>query len=154
MLTNDNISAENVSLLEGRLAVDDRGEVGFVNEFSFDNVKRFYTVRNHRAGFVRAWHAHRREAKYVTAVEGAALIGAVRIDDWDQPSPSASVFRYVLTAAKPSVVYIPPGFANGFMSLTNDSKLMFFSTSSLDESKGDDVRYPARHWDIWSIEER
>ena len=31
-------------ILSGGLAVDDRGEVGFVNEFSFNDVKRFYTV--------------------------------------------------------------------------------------------------------------
>jgi dTDP-4-dehydrorhamnose 3,5-epimerase len=40
------------------------------------------------------------------------------------------------------------------MSLTDDTRLMFFSTSTLDESKNDDVRYDARHWDIWTIEER
>ena len=32
----------------GDLAVDDRGEVGFVNDFDFAGVKRFYTVRNHQ----------------------------------------------------------------------------------------------------------
>jgi dTDP-4-dehydrorhamnose 3,5-epimerase len=40
------------------------------------------------------------------------------------------------------------------MSLTDDTRLIFFSTSTLEESKGDDVRYDARHWDIWTIEER
>jgi dTDP-4-dehydrorhamnose 3,5-epimerase-like enzyme len=141
-------------VLTGGLAVDDRGEVGFVNGFDFAGVKRFYTVRNHRAGFVRAWHAHRKEAKYVTAVSGAALVGAVRIDDWDKPSASLPVVRHVLAAAQPKVLFIPAGYANGFMSLTDDTRLMFFSTSTLDESKNDDVRYDARHWDIWTIEER
>jgi dTDP-4-dehydrorhamnose 3,5-epimerase len=60
----------------------------------------------------------------------------------------------VLSANKPSVLYIPPGYANGFMSLTPDARLMFFSTSTLAESKGDDHRYDPRHWDIWNIEER
>ena len=141
-------------VLTGGLAVDDRGEVGFVNGFDFAGVKRFYTVRNHRAGFVRAWHAHRKEAKYVTAVSGAALVGAVRIDDWDKPSASLPVVRHVLAAAQPKVLFIPAGYANGFMSLTDDTRLMFFSTSTLDESKNDDIRYDARHWDIWTIEER
>jgi dTDP-4-dehydrorhamnose 3,5-epimerase len=141
-------------LFAGGLAVDDRGEVGFVNSFDFTEVKRFYTVRNHRAGFVRAWHAHRREAKYVTATAGAALVGAVPIDDWDHPSPSQPVRRYVLSVAQPAVLYIPAGWANGFMSLTSDSRLMFFSTATLDESRDDDVRYDARHWDIWTVVER
>ena len=47
-------------LIEGGLAVDDRGEVRFVNGFGFEGVKRFYAVSNHQPGFVRAWHAHRR----------------------------------------------------------------------------------------------
>jgi dTDP-4-dehydrorhamnose 3,5-epimerase-like enzyme len=138
----------------GDLAIDDRGELAFVNAFDFAGVKRFYTVRNHRAGFVRAWHAHRREAKYVTVVSGAALVGAVAIDDWDAPSAHLPVKRFVLAAHKPGVLYIPPGHANGFMSLTPDAHLMFFSTSSLEDSLGDDVRYDARHWDIWTVDER
>src|SRR5262245_31995953 len=115
-------------LLAGGLAADDRGELGFVNDFRFEGVKRFYTVTNHREGFVRAWHGHRREAKYVTAVSGAALVGAVRIEDWQNPPRDATVERFVLSAHRPAVLYIPCGYANGFMSLTADLKLMFFST--------------------------
>jgi dTDP-4-dehydrorhamnose 3,5-epimerase len=140
--------------MAGGLSADDRGEVGFVNDFNFAGVKRFYTVRNHRAGFVRAWHAHRHEAKYVTVVSGAALVGAVQIDDWSHPSPSQPVARHVLSAVQPKVLYIPAGYANGFMSLTDDAKLMFFSTSTLDDSRNDDIRYDARFWDIWTVEER
>lgn len=144
----------NPLLLEGGLAVDDRGSVAFVNAFDFEGVKRFYVVANHRQGFVRAWHAHRREAKYVTVITGAAVVAAVRIDDWENPSREAPVQRFVLTAEKPSVLFIPPGYANGFMSLTQDARLAFFSTSSVEESRGDDIRFDARHWDVWTVEER
>jgi dTDP-4-dehydrorhamnose 3,5-epimerase-like enzyme len=148
------ISDAEPRLLEGALAVDDRGSVAFVNDFDFAGVKRFYLVTNHRAGFVRAWHAHRLEAKYVTVTRGAAVIGAVRIDNWETPSPTAEVNRYVLSAQKPAVLFIPAGFANGFMSLTEDATLMFFSTSTLAESGGDDIRYDSRYWDIWEVVER
>jgi dTDP-4-dehydrorhamnose 3,5-epimerase-like enzyme len=141
-------------LIEGALAVDDRGSVSFVNGFDFAGVKRFYLVTNHRAGFVRAWHAHRREAKYVTVTRGAAVIGAVKVDNWESPSRNLEVDRYVLSAQKPAVLYIPAGYANGFMSLTEDATLMFFSTSTLEESRGDDIRYDSRHWDIWEVVER
>jgi dTDP-4-dehydrorhamnose 3,5-epimerase-like enzyme len=141
-------------LLTGGLAVDDRGEVGFVNDFDFAGVKRFYTVSNHGAGFVRAWHAHRHEAKYVMVMQGAAVVGAVAIDDWENPARDAPVERHVLSSHKPSILYIPAGYANGFMSLTDDTKLIFFSTSSLAESKDDDVRYDSRYWDIWTVVER
>jgi dTDP-4-dehydrorhamnose 3,5-epimerase len=148
------MSTEVPRLIDGGLAVDDRGSVAFVNAFDFAGVKRYYLVTNHRAGFVRAWHAHRHEAKYVTLVRGAAVVAAVAIDDWDRPNPDAAVHRFVLSAQRPSVLYIPRGYANGFMSLTEDATLMFFSTSSLDESRGDDVRYDARYWDPWGVVER
>ena len=141
-------------LIQGELAADDRGEVSFVNDFTFGGVKRFYVVSNHRPGFVRAWHGHRREEKYVTVVCGAAVVCAVKIDNWEQPSKESEVHRYVLSAAKPAVLYIPRGYANGFMTLTNDVKFVFFSTASLEESLKDDVRFESRYWDPWQVVER
>jgi len=141
-------------LIPGGLAVDDRGEVGFVNDFNFTSVKRFYTVKNYRQGFVRAWHAHRRESKYVTVIQGAALVGTVAIDNWENPSKNLDVQRFVLSAINPSVLFIPAGYANGFMSLTEDATLIFFSTTTLEEGRDDDVRYDARYWDIWIVMER
>ena len=141
-------------LIEGEARVDDRGELLFVNDFSFEDVKRFYVVSNHQAGFVRAWHAHRHEGKYVLVLEGAAIVGAVQVDDWKAPSRDNEVHRFVLSAARPAVLYVPPGFANGFKSLTADTKVAFFSTATLEESRDDDVRFDARYWDIWNVEER
>ncbi len=148
------MAAQEPTLVNGGLAVDDRGQVSFVNDFDFKDVKRFYMVSNHRSGFIRAWHAHKKEAKYVLVVKGAAVVGAVKVDDWDKPSKDLEVKRFVLSEKKPTVLYIPAGYANGFMSLTKDAQLMFFSTSTLDESLGDDFRYDSRHWDIWTAEER
>jgi dTDP-4-dehydrorhamnose 3,5-epimerase-like enzyme len=141
-------------LLKGGLAVDDRGEVGFVNDFNFAGVKRFYSVSNHRRGFVRAWHGHRHEAKYATVVHGAMVVCCVRVDDWESPSPDLTVQRFVLSAKAPAVLYIPAGFANGFMSLTDEARIIFFSTSTLDESLKDDIRFASRTWNPWDIEER
>jgi dTDP-4-dehydrorhamnose 3,5-epimerase len=141
-------------LIKGGVAVDDRGEVGFVNDFDFTGVKRFYTVCNHRTGFVRAWHGHRHEAKYATVVAGSMLVCCVRVDDWDNPSPNLPVNRFVLSARTPAVLYIPAGHANGFMSLTDEARIVFFSTSTLQESLGDDIRFPARTWNPWTVEER
>jgi dTDP-4-dehydrorhamnose 3,5-epimerase len=81
-------------------------------------------------------------------------VGAVRIDDWANPSKDLPVHRYVLSAGKPSVLYIPPGFANGFMSLTTDARIIFYSTASLEESRTDDIRYDSRYWDPWEVVER
>jgi dTDP-4-dehydrorhamnose 3,5-epimerase len=141
-------------LFKGGIAVDDRGTVSFVNDFNFADVKRFYIVENHKQGFVRAWHAHRNESKYVMVVKGSAVIGAVQIDNFEKPSKDQKIFRYVLSEKSPSVLFIPAGFANGFMSLSEDAKIIFFSTSELKDSLNDDVRFDAHYWEAWKVEER
>lgn len=141
-------------VMKGGLGIDDRGEVGFVNDFNFQGVKRFYTLKNYRAGFVRAWHGHKKEGKYLYVTKGSAIIAAVQIDNWDKPSKDLPVARYVLSDKQPSLLYIPPGYANGSMSLEEDTRIMVFSTSSLEESKGDDFRYHGRYWNPWEVEER
>lgn len=141
-------------LIKGGLSVDDRGEVGFVNDFNFEGVKRFYSLLNHTKGFVRAWHAHKNESKYFHVVGGTALICAVKIDDWTKPSKDLEIQRFVLSAKSPSVLFVPKGFANGFMSLDDDCRIMVFSTSTLEESLGDDYRFDARYWNPWKVEER
>lgn len=141
-------------LIEGSLCVDDRGEVSFANEFDMQDVRRFYTVANHKQGFIRAWHAHKEESKYVTIVNGSALVAVVKIDNWEKPSKNLKIRKYILSSKKPSVLFIPAGFANGFMGLTEDVKLLFFSTSTLKESLGDDIRYDAYCWNAWKVIER
>jgi dTDP-4-dehydrorhamnose 3,5-epimerase-like enzyme len=141
-------------VIKGGLGVDDRGEVAFVNDFSFDGVKRFYTLKNFRAGFVRAWHGHKKESKYLYVSKGTAIIAAVKIDNWENPSKDLPIARYVLSDKQPSVLFIPAGYANGSMSLEEDTRVMVFSNSSLEESKGDDYRFHGRYWNPWEVEER
>ena len=145
---------QNSELIRGQRVIDDRGAVGFVNDFAFTGVKRFYTVTNHSTGFVRAWHGHKHEAKFCTAVTGALLVCCIAIDDWSDPSADLPIHRFVLSEHTPAVLHVPPGYINGFMSLTVDAKIMFFSTSTLEESMKDDIRFPARRWDPWYVEER
>lgn len=145
---------EEPAIIKGGAAFDDRGSLKFINDFGFEGVKRFYLIENNKVDFVRAWHGHQKEAKYFFPVSGSFICGAVRVDDWDNPSDNLDVSRHVLSADAPSILAIPPGYANGLMSLRPGSKLMVFSTTTLDESKGDDFRYSARKWDIWDIEER
>lgn len=136
-----------MELIKGDSAVDDRGKVAFVNDFDFKNVKRFYIVSNHQTGFIRAWHGHVKEAKYVFVSQGAAIVGVASLGGGEAK-------RFVLSADKPAVLYIPPGHANGFKTLTDDTQIMFFSTATLQESLADDLRLPANKWNIWEVEQR
>lgn len=143
-----------MKIIKGGIAVDDRGSLRFVNDFDFSGVKRFYAVDNHSPGFVRAWHGHRYEEKFVTVLRGSALIAGVLIDNWDKPSSGLKVSKFVLSDKAPAVLHIPAGYANGFKTLEEGTQVIFFSSSTLDDSLNDDYRFDSRYWDVWSIEER
>ena len=154
MNNSSNMELNKPFIINGDLSVDDRGELAFVNQFNMELVKRFYVVSNHKQGFIRAWHAHKIESKYVFIVNGTALISTVEIDDWENPSSELIVDKFVLTAKKPAILYIPSGYANGFKTLSTNTKIMFFSTSTLKDSIDDDYRYDAYKWNPWEITER
>ena len=128
-------------LLEGGIAFDDRGSVSFVNGFGFSDVKRFYQVENVNLNVVRAFHGHLHEGKYVYVVSGCAKVVCARMDGEALVDPQT----FVLHSKKPSILKIPAGYANGFKALEEGTSVIFFSTSTLEESKGDDYRY---EWDV------
>ena len=136
-------------IIEGGVSVDSRGSVRYANSFDMLPVKRYYTVSNHRAGFVRAWHAHKMEAKWFTAIIGVISVGLVKIDNWTTPSSQSKVLKYTLSEHNPNVLYIPPGYANGYKTVTDDALLLVFSDKTLAESEGDDYRYGWDYWNIW-----
>ena len=77
------------------------------------------------------------------------LFRSVRIDNWENPNPDAPVNKNILSAENPSAIIIPPGFANGFKNLQEKTQLIFFSSSSVDDSHGDDYRYNWNYWNPW-----
>lgn len=133
--------------IQGGLAVDDRGKVRFVNNFDFKDVKRFYQVENHRQNFIRAWHGHKKEGKYVYVSRGSALVAAVDMD-------TEEITKIVLCSSTPKILYIPPNYYNGFKNLEENTDILFFSTTTLEESAGDDIRQPYDKWNIWNEEYR
>jgi len=137
------------TIFTGDKFVDDRGILSFVNSFCFNNVKRFYQVENHNKNFIRAWHGHLKEGKYVYVCNGSALVGAVNIKNDEN-----TISKFVLSSDKPSILWIPPGYANGFMNLTETTIIQFFSTATIEESKDDDIRFDFDKWNIWNIEYR
>ena len=143
-------------LIPGQLSIDDRGQLAFFNQFDLANepVRRIYLTANHRPGLVRAWHAHRREQKFVCAVSGSAVVAVVKVINWRRPRKDCPVHRFTLSAATPAVLAIPAGYANGWMSLTEDCRLLWFSSATVEESRRDDIRYAARYWNPWEVIER
>jgi dTDP-4-dehydrorhamnose 3,5-epimerase len=138
-----------IKTISGGLATDDRGTVRFVNDFDFNGVKRFYQVQNHRAGFIRAWHGHRKESKYVYVASGTVLIGAVPLDQIEKGREAKNIFKAIVSANNPKIIYIPAGYANGFKTLEENTIIQFFSSTSLQESLNDDVRFDFNLINIW-----
>jgi len=150
------LKKQDIHLINGGIAVDDRGTVSFINEFNFKGVKRFYQVKNFSTSTIRAFHGHLKEGKYVYVVKGTAIVAAVKMDDIKAPSKNNEVKRYILSDKQPKILYIPPKHANGFRSLEKNTHIIFFSTSTLDESQGDDYRFPPDYWgkEVWEVEDR
>lgn len=144
-----------MNFIKGDISCDDRGFVSFVNDFKFNNVKRFYLVENHQIGYIRAWHAHKYEEKYVYVVSGSVMVSGVQIEgDWDKPLKNSKISSFVLSDKKPGVLHIPKGYANGFKTLSDDAKIIFYSTSKLEDSLNDDYRYEYDYWNPWNFEYR
>ena len=142
-------SFSEATIIDGQRFVDDRGVLMFVNNLKFNFFKRFYVVQNHRQGFIRAWHGHLKEAKFLFPISGAFQVGVVKIDEFGNSALDLEAKSFVIDASSPKGLYIPPGFANGTKSLTLNGQLLIFSTASLSESSYDDIRFPYDTWDIW-----
>jgi len=142
-----------IKLIKGGCAVDDRGCLRFVNDFDFFGVKRFYQVENHDINFIRAWHGHKKEAKYVYVAKGSIIVGVVGIDKYNSEVKNGKiedVSKFILSDKNPSILFIPANNFNGFKNLEDDTRVIFYSTSSLEDSKGDDIRGDYDYWNIWS----
>lgn len=135
-----------VKKIKGVTFQDKRGSVSFANDFNFKGVKRFYLVENSSIDIIRAFHGHMKEEKYVYVTSGSILLCTVFLDDKKNPSRDNKIERFILRADKPEIVHIPIAYANGFKSLEPHSKVIFFSTSTLEESLEDDYRFPADYW--------
>jgi len=66
-------------LIRGGAHIDDRGVVTFCNDFDMSEIKRWYMLENYEQGYVRAWHGHIKEAKWVVCVSGVAVEAAFPI---------------------------------------------------------------------------
>ena len=77
------------------------------------------------------------------------MVGVVEIDNWESPDKSLKHHSFEMNAES-DILFIPSGYANGAMSLSDDSTVMYFSTSNLEESLDDDFRFDSKYWDIWT----
>lgn len=114
---------------------DDRGSVYCpLDNLQEKKIERTYVISNFSKGLIRAWHGHRLGFTGMHVIRGAAKLIARNMDDLD------SMMTATLSEEKPGVFWIPPGYYNGAMSLTNDTKVLVYSTHTFKGVKGDDHR--------------
>jgi dTDP-4-dehydrorhamnose 3,5-epimerase len=130
-----------MQLIKGNIHKDQRGIVRFVNDFHFENVKRFYSITHPNTSTIRAWQGHKLETKYFYVTKGSFLINWIKIDNWQQPSKDLKINTHTLSDNQSEILIIPPGHVNGFKALAPYSTMIVFSDMSLEESKEDDYRF-------------
>lgn len=133
-------------IIKGGIACDDRGSISFVNDFKFENIKRFYVVENAEDNDTRAWHGHKKDIKHFYCVKGSFLISYVKIDKWENPSKDLVVEHTTLDEKESQILVIPAGYANSIKAIIPGSKLISFSILDMDETADDSVRYPTDMW--------
>lgn len=137
------------SLIEAKVFSDDRGIFSpFIDDAKI-GIRRVYYVVNPSRGTVRGFHFHKKEWKYFTIVQGLAKFVAL------DPKKPKEKFIFISSPRKPNIISIPPGYANGWASLEDNTILLCASTSTTGESLKDDFRYDPYKWgDVWSIKAR
>jgi len=141
---------EKCKLYEGKVFVDDRGTLRFFNDFNFEDngIKRFYQVENHEQGFIRAWHGHKIEGKYAYIARGSAWAAAIDMED------TTNVEKFILSDKNARILFIPPGKYNGFQTLEKDTIIIILSTTTIEQSQGDDYRLPYEKFPVFNKEYR
>ena len=128
---------------------DDRGTFVPFLDGPEPAVRRVYYVVNQAKGTVRGFHFHKVEWKYFTIVRGSAKFVAIN------PENPEEKYTFVSSDRKPNTIVIPPGYANGWISLEDHTILVCGSSSTTQESIADDKRFDPHQWgDVWSVKSR
>lgn len=133
-------------IIQGGNFEDHRGKISFVNDFSFENIRRFYTISNSETNPLRAWQGHKLDCKNFFCTAGSFKIFYVEVDDWQNPSKNLLVECTIISASDSKVLVIPAGFANAVLSLEPNSQMISFSTLPLSDVALDDVRFDSSTW--------
>jgi dTDP-4-dehydrorhamnose 3,5-epimerase-like enzyme len=134
-------------IIPGASHTDHRGTISFVNDFKFEGVNRFYTIHHPNTSIIRAWQGHTQDSKYYYPVKGSWVVAWVKMD-FEIPEEDWKVDFIKLKATDNKIVFLPPGYANGFKALEKDSIIIGFNASGKEEEK-EILRWDAGRWLDW-----
>ena len=135
------------TIIPGASHTDHRGTISFVNDFLFEGVNRFYTIHHPSTSIIRAWQGHIQESKYYYPVKGTWLIAWVKMD-FSIPEDQWIAEHIILKASDNNLLFLPPGYANGFRALESDSIITGFSVPGKEEETL--LRWEPQTWLDWN----
>lgn len=143
-------SNNNITIIEGEIFNDHRGQISSLNNLRFDDIKRCYFVHHHNTSVIRAWHGHKYEKKWFYCIKGSFNVALVEIDNWENPSKQLDAQMFHISEQKSQIICVPEGYANGIKACEEGSILLVYSNKILDEALSDSWRYDSSMWVDWS----
>jgi len=139
-----------ITVVEGEIFRDARGQISSLNAFRFLGVERCYFIHHPDTLIIRGWHGHQFEKKWFYCIKGAFTVALVEVDNWENPSPDLNPEIYDLTDKDSKIICVPEGYANCIRAHEKDSILLVFSSKILEEALKDSWRYDKNMWVDWS----
>ena len=99
-----------VTIVEGEIFRDARGQISSLNNFHFPGVERCYIIHHPDKSVVRGWNGHQFEKKWFYCIKGAFTLGLVEIDNWNKPSLDLKAEIYELSESESKIICVPEGY--------------------------------------------
>jgi dTDP-4-dehydrorhamnose 3,5-epimerase-like enzyme len=148
-----NINTKSPQLIKIQSISDDRGYlIPFTDYIDHELFHRCYVVGDYGRGIIRGLHYHKQEMKIFTIVSGAAKFVTIKIpEDMADRNDTKEINKYlkenpeltetfVLSSRHHGVVIVPAYFANGWISLEDNTILVSLSNLRFEKAKNDDIR--------------
>lgn len=139
-----------VTVVEGEIYRDERGQISSLNNFRFEGVNRCYFIHHPDTAVVRGWNGHRFEKKWFYCLKGAFTVALVEVDNWENPSPDLEAEIFELTEQESRIICVPEGYANCIKAREENSVLLVYSGKRLEDATGDNWKYDKNLWVDWS----
>tara|TARA_Y100000034_G_C6832591_1_gene375968 strand:+ start:279 stop:785 length:507 start_codon:yes stop_codon:yes gene_type:complete len=148
-----NINTKEPQLIKVQSISDDRGFlIPFTDYIDHELFHRCYVVGDYGKGIIRGLHYHKEEMKIFTIVSGAAKFVTTKLpeDIADRNDPIEItrfleenpnlIKTFVLSSRHHGVVIVPAYYANGWVSLEDNTVLVSLSNLRFEKAMHDDIR--------------
>tara|TARA_E500000331_G_scaffold145142_1_gene141300 strand:- start:893 stop:1414 length:522 start_codon:yes stop_codon:yes gene_type:complete len=144
---------DGLFIIKGKKFSDKRG---YFRELLVEKIIKkkliFHVVSKTNKNFLRGLHLQRNkgQGKYISVVKGK--IFDVAVDCRKKSKTYGKYYKIILSSKNCSSVYIPPGFAHGFLGLDNENIVVYHCTQYRDKKSETGIKWNDKTIDInWPI---